>query len=141
MREVGQEHATPQHPSASTTPLLSPPQYSQASTVLSVGGIRQQFSLPENIRLSLQSAAFLRTINVSLGDGSTVGGCLSEESHSYPFLTVLSPLRNTCGCPTSPPSTFSSSPRDTSSWRLSMVQPPWRLASRCRGDMATPDPH
>uniref|UniRef100_A0A669QCE4 FAD-dependent oxidoreductase domain-containing protein 1 n=1 Tax=Phasianus colchicus TaxID=9054 RepID=A0A669QCE4_PHACC len=39
------------------------PTYSQASTVLSVGGIRQQFSLPENIRLSLQSATFLRTIN------------------------------------------------------------------------------
>ncbi|XP_072211017.1 FAD-dependent oxidoreductase domain-containing protein 1 [Excalfactoria chinensis] len=42
------------------------PTYSQASTVLSVGGIRQQFSLPENIRLSLQSAAFLRTINEHL---------------------------------------------------------------------------
>ncbi|NXJ07206.1 FXRD1 protein, partial [Odontophorus gujanensis] len=42
------------------------PTYSQASTVLSVGGIRQQFSLPENIRLSLQSAIFLRTINEHL---------------------------------------------------------------------------
>ncbi|XP_065594647.1 FAD-dependent oxidoreductase domain-containing protein 1 [Cyrtonyx montezumae] len=42
------------------------PTYSQASTVLSVGGIRQQFSLPENIRLSLQSATFLRTINEHL---------------------------------------------------------------------------
>uniref|UniRef100_A0A8B9TBA7 FAD-dependent oxidoreductase domain-containing protein 1 n=1 Tax=Anas platyrhynchos TaxID=8839 RepID=A0A8B9TBA7_ANAPL len=39
------------------------PTYSRASTVLSVGGIRQQFSLPENIRLSLFSAAFLRNIN------------------------------------------------------------------------------
>uniref|UniRef100_G3U7F7 FAD-dependent oxidoreductase domain-containing protein 1 n=1 Tax=Loxodonta africana TaxID=9785 RepID=G3U7F7_LOXAF len=37
--------------------------YSQASTVLSVGGIRQQFSLPENIQLSLFSAGFLRNIN------------------------------------------------------------------------------
>lgn len=103
MREVGQGHATPQHPFASTTPLLSPPQYSQASTVLSVGGIRQQFSLPENIRLSLQSAAFLRTINVSLGDGSTVGGCLSEESHSYPFLTVLFPPQEHLWVPNEPP--------------------------------------
>lgn len=42
------------------------PTYSQASTVLSVGGIRQQFSLRENIRLSLHSAAFLRTINEHL---------------------------------------------------------------------------
>ncbi|XP_069894390.1 FAD-dependent oxidoreductase domain-containing protein 1 [Dipodomys merriami] len=37
--------------------------YSKASTVLSVGGIRQQFSLPENIQLSLFSANFLRNIN------------------------------------------------------------------------------
>ncbi|XP_025893925.1 FAD-dependent oxidoreductase domain-containing protein 1, partial [Nothoprocta perdicaria] len=43
------------------------PTYSQASTVLSVGGIRQQFSLPENIRLSRFSAAFLRDINEHLG--------------------------------------------------------------------------
>jgi len=39
------------------------PQYSQASTVLSVGGIRQQFSVPENIQLSLFSIEFLRNIN------------------------------------------------------------------------------
>ncbi|XP_004379442.1 FAD-dependent oxidoreductase domain-containing protein 1 [Trichechus manatus latirostris] len=37
--------------------------YRQASTGLSVGGIRQQFSCPENIRLSLFSASFLRNIN------------------------------------------------------------------------------
>ncbi|XP_003795974.1 FAD-dependent oxidoreductase domain-containing protein 1 [Otolemur garnettii] len=40
--------------------------YSQASTGLSVGGIRQQFSLPENIQLSLFSASFLRNINEHL---------------------------------------------------------------------------
>ncbi|XP_033490572.2 FAD-dependent oxidoreductase domain-containing protein 1 [Epinephelus lanceolatus] len=43
------------------------PTYSQASTVLSAGGIRQQFSLPENIHLSLASAAFMRNINEHLG--------------------------------------------------------------------------
>ncbi|XP_051494658.1 FAD-dependent oxidoreductase domain-containing protein 1 isoform X2 [Apus apus] len=43
------------------------PTYSQASTVLSVGGIRQQFSLPENIRMSRFSASFLRNINEHLG--------------------------------------------------------------------------
>lgn len=32
--------------------------------MLSVGGIRQQFSLPENIQLSLFSVEFLRNINV-----------------------------------------------------------------------------
>uniref|UniRef100_A0A3B4WV82 FAD-dependent oxidoreductase domain-containing protein 1 n=1 Tax=Seriola lalandi dorsalis TaxID=1841481 RepID=A0A3B4WV82_SERLL len=42
------------------------PTYSQASTVLSAGGIRQQFSLPENIQLSLASADFMRNINEHL---------------------------------------------------------------------------
>uniref|UniRef100_A0A8C0Y4A9 FAD-dependent oxidoreductase domain-containing protein 1 n=1 Tax=Cyprinus carpio carpio TaxID=630221 RepID=A0A8C0Y4A9_CYPCA len=39
------------------------PTYSQASTVLSCGGIRQQFSLKENIMLSLFSAHFMKNIN------------------------------------------------------------------------------
>ncbi|XP_075459421.1 FAD-dependent oxidoreductase domain-containing protein 1 isoform X3 [Ascaphus truei] len=43
------------------------PTYSRASTVLSAGGIRQQFSRPENIRMSLFSAQFLRNINEHLG--------------------------------------------------------------------------
>lgn len=43
------------------------PTYSKASTVLSAGGIRQQFSLPENINLSLASAHFMRHINEYLG--------------------------------------------------------------------------
>ena len=36
------------------------PAYTRASTVLSVGGLRQQFSLRENIELSLYGAEFLR---------------------------------------------------------------------------------
>nr|XP_012805844.1 FAD-dependent oxidoreductase domain-containing protein 1 isoform X2 [Jaculus jaculus] len=40
--------------------------YSKASTGLSVGGIWQQFSLPENIQLSLFSINFLRNINEHL---------------------------------------------------------------------------
>ncbi|XP_056141022.1 FAD-dependent oxidoreductase domain-containing protein 1 [Lampris incognitus] len=43
------------------------PRYLQASTVLSAGGIRQQFSLRENIYLSLVSADFMRNINEHLG--------------------------------------------------------------------------
>ncbi|XP_072283449.1 FAD-dependent oxidoreductase domain-containing protein 1 [Pyxicephalus adspersus] len=43
------------------------PTYSQASTVLSAGGIRQQFSRPENIQMSLFGAHFLRNINEYLG--------------------------------------------------------------------------
>ncbi|XP_042332852.1 FAD-dependent oxidoreductase domain-containing protein 1 isoform X2 [Sceloporus undulatus] len=37
--------------------------YPKASTVLSVGGIRQQYSMPENIQMSLFSANFLRLID------------------------------------------------------------------------------
>ncbi|XP_055063824.2 FAD-dependent oxidoreductase domain-containing protein 1 [Misgurnus anguillicaudatus] len=43
------------------------PSYSQASTVLSCGGIRQQFSLKENILLSMASSDFLKNINDHLG--------------------------------------------------------------------------
>ncbi|XP_056399967.1 FAD-dependent oxidoreductase domain-containing protein 1 [Hyla sarda] len=43
------------------------PTYSHASTVLSAGGIRQQFSRPENIQMSLFGAQFLRNINEHLG--------------------------------------------------------------------------
>ncbi|NXA02215.1 FXRD1 protein, partial [Nesospiza acunhae] len=43
------------------------PMYSRASTVLSAGGIRQQFSLRENIQMSRFSASFLRNINEYLG--------------------------------------------------------------------------
>uniref|UniRef100_A0A670YV88 FAD-dependent oxidoreductase domain-containing protein 1 n=1 Tax=Pseudonaja textilis TaxID=8673 RepID=A0A670YV88_PSETE len=41
--------------------------YSKASTVLSAGGIRQQFSVEENIWMSSFSANFLRLINDHLG--------------------------------------------------------------------------
>ncbi|XP_027733405.1 FAD-dependent oxidoreductase domain-containing protein 1 [Vombatus ursinus] len=39
------------------------PTYSKASTVLSIGGIRQQFSIPQSVQLSLFSVEFLRNIN------------------------------------------------------------------------------
>uniref|UniRef100_A0A8C5S3E2 FAD-dependent oxidoreductase domain-containing protein 1 n=1 Tax=Laticauda laticaudata TaxID=8630 RepID=A0A8C5S3E2_LATLA len=42
-------------------------EYSKASTVLSAGGIRQQFSVEENIWMSSFSANFLRLINDHLG--------------------------------------------------------------------------
>ncbi|GFG35975.1 hypothetical protein Cfor_03558 [Coptotermes formosanus] len=42
------------------------PLYAEASTALSVGGIRQQFSLEENIRMSLFGAEFLRNIKQHL---------------------------------------------------------------------------
>ncbi|MSP49834.1 MAG: FAD-binding oxidoreductase [Alphaproteobacteria bacterium] len=38
------------------------PTYATASTALSAGGVRQQFSTPENIRLSLYGARFIREL-------------------------------------------------------------------------------
>ncbi|RZC41304.1 FAD-dependent oxidoreductase domain-containing protein 1 [Asbolus verrucosus] len=43
------------------------PTYAQCSTSLSVGGIRQQFSVPENIQMSLFGAEFLKTIKEKFG--------------------------------------------------------------------------
>ncbi|KAI4492264.1 hypothetical protein M0802_009954 [Mischocyttarus mexicanus] len=43
------------------------PTYCSASTTLSVGGLRQQFSLEENIEMSLFGAEFIRNINNYLG--------------------------------------------------------------------------
>ncbi|XP_012149506.1 FAD-dependent oxidoreductase domain-containing protein 1 isoform X2 [Megachile rotundata] len=45
------------------------PTYTKASTVLSCGGLRQQFSLTENIEMSLFGAEFIRNINDYLGVG------------------------------------------------------------------------
>ncbi|GLH06196.1 FAD oxidoreductase [Gryllus bimaculatus] len=42
------------------------PTYTSASTVLSVGGIRQQFSVPESIQMSLFGAEFLRNVKKHL---------------------------------------------------------------------------
>ncbi|NXI44425.1 FXRD1 protein, partial [Galbula dea] len=63
------------------------PTYSQASTVLSVGGIRQQFSLPENIRMSRFSASFLRNINEHLGVPSEPPVDIQFQPSGYLFLT------------------------------------------------------
>ncbi|XP_002074743.3 FAD-dependent oxidoreductase domain-containing protein 1 [Drosophila willistoni] len=42
--------------------------YTSASTVLSVGGLRQQFSLAENIRMSLYGYEFIKNAKTHLGD-------------------------------------------------------------------------
>lgn len=46
--------------------------FSKCSTTLSVGGLRQQFSLPENIEMSLFGAEFLRTIKKRFGPEADV---------------------------------------------------------------------
>jgi FAD-dependent oxidoreductase domain-containing protein 1 len=44
------------------------PTYKEASTPLSVGGLRHQFSLMENIQMSLYGSDFIRDIKYHLGD-------------------------------------------------------------------------
>ncbi|KRT78764.1 FAD dependent oxidoreductase [Oryctes borbonicus] len=48
------------------------PTYAKSSTVLSVGGLRQQFSLPENILMSLFGAEFIRTLKDRFGSDADV---------------------------------------------------------------------
>ncbi|XP_011506222.1 PREDICTED: FAD-dependent oxidoreductase domain-containing protein 1-like [Ceratosolen solmsi marchali] len=62
------------------------PTYKQASTVLSVGGLRQQFSLEENIEMSLFGAEFLRNINQYLGiEGEPP---VDVQFHPYGYLSL-----------------------------------------------------
>ncbi|NXC53231.1 FXRD1 protein, partial [Aleadryas rufinucha] len=74
------------------------PTYSRASTVLSAGGIRQQFSLPENIQMSRFSASFLRDINVC---GVIWAG--REFGESSPLTVVPVSLQEHLGVPNEPP--------------------------------------
>ncbi|NWZ37202.1 FXRD1 protein, partial [Brachypodius atriceps] len=74
------------------------PMYSRASTVLSAGGIRQQFSLRENIQMSRFSASFLRNINVR-------GVIWAEGSLGNPAPLTVVPvsLQEHLGVPSEPP--------------------------------------
>jgi len=68
------------------------PTYSRSSTALSVGGIRQQFSTPENIRLSQFSAEFLRKAGETLaiqGERPELG----FREAGYLFLATTAGLR------------------------------------------------
>lgn len=58
--------------------------YEMASTTLSVGGLRQQFSLEENIMMSLYAADFLREIKQHLGKHVDV----NFVPHGYLFLAT-----------------------------------------------------
>ncbi|XP_060536227.1 FAD-dependent oxidoreductase domain-containing protein 1-like [Cylas formicarius] len=48
------------------------PTFCKSSTALSVGGLRQQFSLPENIQMSLYGAEFIRTLKKRFGPNAEV---------------------------------------------------------------------
>lgn len=55
-------------------------QYSKAASTLSLGGIRQQFSLPENVKLSMFTAKFLREIKEHLTVlGKLLFACFAEQ--------------------------------------------------------------
>jgi len=63
------------------------PTYREASTALSVGGVRQQFSTPENILLARHSAAFFRTAGEELAvDGEEPD--LGFQKNGYLFLAT-----------------------------------------------------
>ncbi|XP_032937771.1 FAD-dependent oxidoreductase domain-containing protein 1 [Catharus ustulatus] len=62
------------------------PMYSRASTVLSLGGIWQQFSLRENIQMSRFSASFLRDINEYLGVPNEPRIDIQYQPSGYLFL-------------------------------------------------------
>lgn len=62
------------------------PSYTRASTVLSVGGLRQQFSLPENIQMSLYGAEFLRQSKKLLSGENLEGPDVQFNPYGYLFL-------------------------------------------------------
>ncbi|XP_015120491.1 FAD-dependent oxidoreductase domain-containing protein 1 isoform X2 [Diachasma alloeum] len=64
------------------------PTYCKASTVLSAGGLRQQFSLEENIEMSLYGAEFLRTINEHLHVENEPP--VDVQFHPYGYLSLAS---------------------------------------------------
>ena len=66
--------------------LITPFQYSYASTTMSVGGLRQQFSLPENVEMSLFGADFLRNANRILYSHDSYTPDVNFQPHGYLFL-------------------------------------------------------
>ncbi|KAI4464229.1 sarcosine dehydrogenase-related [Holotrichia oblita] len=60
------------------------PTYANSTSILSMGGLRQQFSLPENIQMSLYGAEFIRTLKDRFGrEGDvsfTPSSCLTLAS-------------------------------------------------------------
>ncbi|XP_043275335.1 FAD-dependent oxidoreductase domain-containing protein 1 [Venturia canescens] len=62
------------------------PTYKTASTVLSAGGLRQQFSLEENIEMSLFGADFIRNVEDHLGLPGRDPVDVQFHPHGYLFL-------------------------------------------------------
>ncbi|CRK94290.1 CLUMA_CG007805, isoform A, partial [Clunio marinus] len=78
------------------------PTYKEASTPLSLGGLRQQFSLEENIQMSLYGSDFIRNIKEHLGDDvdvqfSPYGYLMLATEESAETLIRNSRLQNELG--------------------------------------------
>ncbi|EDW31394.1 GL11114 [Drosophila persimilis] len=75
--------------------------YSKASTVLSVGGVRQQFSLAENIQMGLYGHDFIMNSQKHLGDVDLCfqphGYLIMATSQGAEILTRNSKLQNELG--------------------------------------------
>ncbi|XP_077987092.1 FAD-dependent oxidoreductase domain-containing protein 1-like [Glandiceps talaboti] len=70
------------------------PTYSKASSKLSIGGIHQQFSLPENIQMSMYGAEFLRTIKENLMVHETEPPDVLFNSQGHLFLATQEGAQN-----------------------------------------------
>lgn len=60
--------------------------YSRASSMLSVGGLRHQFTLPENVQLSMYTTEFLKTYKEHLGFLNQDPPEIQFHYHGYLFL-------------------------------------------------------
>ena len=69
------------------TVLESDPTYQSSSAMYSAGGIRQQFSLEENIRMSLYGRDFLRRAHKTLKSQAVPDVDVQFQEHGYLFLT------------------------------------------------------
>src|SRR5437660_3702723 len=66
------------------------PTYARAATTLSAASVRQQFSTPENIRMSRFGLAFFDGLKLRFGRDASVG--------SAPAVTCCSPMRPAAPC-------------------------------------------
>lgn len=64
--------------------------YQSCSAMLSAGGIRQQFSVPENVKMSMYGAQFIKNME-SLGIPIKFASCEITMSYSVTFRQFTTP--------------------------------------------------
>ncbi|CAG5117538.1 unnamed protein product [Candidula unifasciata] len=75
-----------QSPKSTVTVVERDPVYTRAASMLSCGGIRHQFSVPENVQLSLYTSAFLTNIKQHLSVLDESLPDVQFNNHGYLFL-------------------------------------------------------